>query len=237
MFPFRIYINPKSLKNNDLVQVIPVKLINLFYNINPSFLNYFYHIDYPNLFRTYWLTGFFETNLTYLSINFNNLTLPLQKAAPEVPPNEGAKRLCLTEFLIQRNAKFGKSHKLKKYPSLNWILNFGGSVYSPTDKNFHPKLTYIKFEFHLYDNNLYNLLLLNKLFKGKILLINHTYKLILKYNFGEIEIKQILEYLDNYPFLSSKYLMYLKLRIIYRRCQRKENYYHKGIQQILRVFE
>lgn len=95
----------------------------------------------------------------------------------------------------------------------------------------------ISFNFKLADKNGYNLLLLNKLLKGKVLKYNHHYYLILKYSFGQKEIKFILDYLEKFPFKNPKlYVLFFKIRKIYRICQRKENYYHKGILKILRIF-
>jgi len=195
------------IPNDYLFKEIPSKIINLFYNMDPSILNYLFHIDYPNLFNTYWLTGFLETNLTYLSINLNNLTIPAQISGlsngdrfindkPKIAPLELSPSRVISSYLF-------------------------------------PKRTDVKFELHLYDKNLYNLLMINKVLKGKILLINETYKLILKLNWGEV--KKIMKYLDDFPFLSLKQIKYLKIRKIYEICKTKKNYYNKGIKLILSI--
>jgi len=187
--------------NDDLWLRTSTKLINILYKIDPSILNNLFHIDYPNLWNRYWFTGFLETNLTYLSINLNNLT----------------------------------SHTKIEAEGMNVGNNGSRKDWSPSQASQkEPKLTDVKWEFHLYDKNLENLLILNKILKGKILLMNDTYKLIMKLNLGEV--KKIMKYLNEYPFITIKHIKYRKIRKIYEICKTKKNYYNKGMKQILTLY-
>lgn len=198
-------------------------MINLFYNIDPLFLNYFYHINYTTLFHSYWFTGFLESHLSYFSISINQI----------VPNKDTFHSYRLTPFSPFLGNQLSTQPPFKNSPSSP--LKAGSLPLSSPVQRDLSIFTSIFFEFHLYDNNYYNLLLINKFFKGKIIFINRTYKLILKFPFGVNEILFIIQYLNNYPFLTSKYSNYLKLRKIYRICQRKENYYHKGLLSIFQI--
>ena len=162
--------------------------------MDPSILNNLFHLDYPNLWNSYWFTGFLETNLRYFSINLISHTKIIN---------------------VGNNGR---------------ILNVGNNG---VDRRSPEKatLTDVKWEFHLYEKNLDNLLILNQILKGKILLMNDTYKLIMKLNLGEV--KKIMKYLNEYPFITIKHIKYRKIRKIYEICKTKKNYYNKGIKQIL----
>lgn len=58
----------------------------------------------------------------------------------------------------------------------------------------------------------------------------------IKTHFPNVTIRRILYYLDLSPFISLKYIQYLKFRKIYRICQRKENLTKKGLLKILSLW-
>ena len=58
----------------------------------------------------------------------------------------------------------------------------------------------------------------------------------LKAPFPDISIRWIFWQLDKYPLISSKFIKYLKLRKIYRICQRKEHLTKTGLIKILSLW-
>ena len=47
-------------------------LVNIFFFFHPSFLINFFHLDFPNLFFTYWLIGFFDHHLSFFHFHLNS---------------------------------------------------------------------------------------------------------------------------------------------------------------------
>jgi hypothetical protein len=77
-----------------------------------------------------------------------------------------------------------------------------------------------------------DLYFLNYFFKGLYLLHpSNKSKLMYKWKFGSHFFKKVINYLEKSIGIKN-YLT--KLRKRYRICQRKEHYYHKGIQRLLR---
>jgi hypothetical protein len=220
------FINDSKIENQSFQLIsFNTKLINLFYNINPFFLNYFYHIDYTNIFHTYWFSGFLESNLNYLGIYLNKFSYPHLTYKKLIE----SENLPIDLFETNLPDKYKKNYVSNSVCSLKMFRN----QVNPCGFRI---FTYVIFEFHLYDKNYYNLLIINKFFKGKILFLNNYYKLILKLPFGLNEILLIIKYLDNFPFITSQFFKYMKLRKIYKICQKKGNYYHKGLLPILQNY-
>ena len=77
--------------------------------------------------------------------------------------------------------------------------------------------------------------LLNKsMLKSLSLFPGFTFSLILY--FPNAKLRKFLKHLDNFPILSYKFTNFLKLRKIYRICQRKEVFHQRGVLKILSLW-
>jgi hypothetical protein len=62
------------------------------------------------------------------------------------------------------------------------------------------------------------------------------YYINLIFNFAELSLRTLFWHLDQSPLISSKYIQYIKMRKIYRICQRKEHLTKKGLLKILSIW-